>query len=395
MKPFFSKEELQQSTLPDCKSCGLFKTCKSPKMKVSGKGKLGILVVAEAPGRTEDEQGVQLVGEAGQVLRKALASCGVDLDRDCWKTNAIACRPPNNRTPTKKEIKCCNPKLMKTIWRKKPKLILLLGGVALDSFLLDKFAGASGGINKWRGFAIPDQAHGAWIVPAFHPSFVLRSRGNEAIENIFNQDIAKAVKYSGIPFQKEDEYKVSGLLPSSGTFITGQNQIRFESDLLAFDYETTGLKPYRKGHEIVCCGYSIKENEAYVFEFEGGFKNWWANILKNKEIRKTAHNLKFEHQWSKEILGVATKGWEWDSMIASHVIDNRRGITGLKFQAYINFGQPDYSSHIEKYLKSDTATGFNKVKDAPREELLHYCGMDALLQFKLAKKQMEESKWQI
>ena len=387
IKPFFSEEELEDVQLPACTSCGLFKSCQSPKMRATGKGRLGILVVAEAPGRTEDEQGVQLVGEAGQLLRDTLTSVGVDLDEDCWKTNAICCRPAGNRTPTKKEIKCCNPNLLETIRETQPKVIILLGGAALDSFLLNRFAGASDGIMKWRGFVIPDQKSEAWVIPAFHPSFILRNRGIKTIENLFKNDIAKAVKCSGRKFKKEGEYKIN--------IMTSESNINFpfSNSLLAFDYETTGLKPYRKGHEIVCCGFSIKENEAWVFEFDdmtGFAEGWWQSVLKDKHIKKTSHNLKFEHIWGKGVLGVDTVSWVWDSMIASHIIDNRRKITSLKFQAYINFGQADYSSHIDKYLKSDTAVGFNKIHDAPREELLQYCGMDALLQYKLARKQMKE-----
>ena len=77
-------------------------------------------------------------------------------------------------------------------------------------------------------------------------------------------------------------------------------------------------------------------------------------------------------------------------MQATHIIDNRKGITGLKFQAYIHFGQQDYSSHLDKFLKEGGEEGFNDIEKAPKEELLHYCGMDSLLQYRLAKLQMEE-----
>lgn len=168
-----------------------------------------------------------------------------------------------------------------------------------------------------------------------------------------------------------------------------QQYLECPPDLLAFDYETTGLKPYKKGHEIICCGVCSDKKESYVFEFTPKLTKWWKQILKDRKIKKTAHNIKFEHQWSRNILGVEVRRWVIDSMVSSHILDNRKGIVGLKFQAYVNFGQGDYSSHLDKFLGSEEK-GFNKIKDAPREELLHYCGMDSLLQFRLAEKHMEE-----
>jgi hypothetical protein len=80
-------------------------------------------------------------------------------------------------------------------------------------------------------------------------------------------------------------------------------------------------------------------------------------------------------------------------MIATHILDNRPGIAGLKFQAFVQYGIEDYSSHIESYLKSDSkwgANGKNRVHKAPQRDLLIYCGMDALLEFNLIMDQMEK-----
>ena len=77
--------------LPQCGICGLLHGCQSPKMPVTGEGRLGVLIVAEAPGAEEDKRNEQLVGDAGQELRRACRSIDVDLDRDCWKTNSLIC----------------------------------------------------------------------------------------------------------------------------------------------------------------------------------------------------------------------------------------------------------------------------------------------------------------
>lgn len=379
MKGFFEDEKVIGKDA-NCVKCKLYKGCESPKMKATGKGEKKILVVAEAPSRKEDERGEQLIGEAGQVLRKVLRLFDIDLDKDCWKTYAVNCRPPKNKTPTKSQIKHCHPRLERVLKKKKPKLILLLGGVAVESFINNRLAENPGGINRWRGFAIPDQRYKAWVMATFHPSFILRSHGDIIIKNLFKRDIEKGLK------------KLKKKLPIYGDYNISLGEPAFcipdprHVDLLAFDYETTGVKPYAEGHEIVCGAFSYKEDEAFAFEM-GKDDDFWKDVLRDKRIKKTAHNLKFEHVWGKEILKTTTRGWVWDSMEAAHILDNRRKITDLKFQAYINFGQEDYSSHLDKFIKTDKE-GFNKIREALIADVLKYCAMDALLQFKLAKKQM-------
>lgn len=391
MSGFFTKEELGISVIDDCSKCKLSNGCVTPKMKPTGDGRKGILVIAEAPGKTEDEKGVQLIGQAGQVLRNVLKRQGIDLDEDCWKTNAVCCRPPKNRTPAKREINCCKPRMIQIIKEKNPRLVLLLGGVALESLLSTRIGTEIGGINKWRGFHIPDQEYKTWVCPTFHPSFILRSKGDIVIENIFNKDIERALKKLN---KKIVEHKQQvEILDDSRANNLCQQLLDFPPELLSFDYETTGLKPYRKGHKIVCCGVSFKKGEAWAFKLENEkVIKYWTEILKNKHIPKTAHNMKFEHQWSRNVLGVNVRGWVLDTMIASHIIDNRSGVTGLKFQAYANFGIGDYSSHISKYLQSDNGEGFNRIEEADQEELFKYCGMDALLQYKLAKRQIAKKE---
>jgi hypothetical protein len=73
-------------------------------------------------------------------------------------------------------------------------------------------------------------------------------------------------------------------------------------------------------------------------------------------------------------------------MQAAHILDNRPGILGLKFQTYVNFGVVDYDSHIAPYLTSNSKNGnaFNRVDDIPIDDLLEYCAMDSLFEYRLA-----------
>jgi hypothetical protein len=91
------------------------------------------------------------------------------------------------------------------------------------------------------------------------------------------------------------------------------------------------------------------------------------------------------------------KGWDWCSMNTAHILDNRRGITGLKFQTYVNFGVTDYDSEISGYLESKDdsagANGFNRIEEFIQkfgiEPVLTYCGLDSIFGFKLTQLQKE------
>ena len=71
-------------------------------------------------------------------------------------------------------------------------------------------------------------------------------------------------------------------------------------NMIAFDYETTGIKPHAKGHRIVCVSVADNENHVYVFMMPKTKRERqpFIDLLKNKRINKIAHNIKFEDTWS-------------------------------------------------------------------------------------------------
>lgn len=372
-------------------ACSLCTSCRSPRMPVTGQGQMKTLVIAEAPGEQEDQKGIQLIGPAGQVLRHVLAEFGLDLDRDCRKTNAVRCRPPNNRKPTAREVQTCQPHIWEEIKTHPPKLILLLGQTALESFLLGHWKKEVGQIGRWRGFTIPDQKAECWVCPTYHPSYILRSQqgreirgkaGDSVEEIFFLHDIENALKHLREPFS-------IFTIPEPEIYVTPIDSIHVRNHI-AIDYETTGIKPFRTGHRIVSCGVCGDDGKPFAFPMEDKMFVVWRAILKDRDVSKIAHNMKFEHQWARHCLGVETAGWEWDTMLAAHVLDNRRGITSLKFQAYVNFGVADYAGNIQDTFDSDGGDGFNVLKGtAPTEELLRYNALDAFFCYKLMEKQRD------
>jgi uracil-DNA glycosylase family 4 len=150
-----------------CAACGLARTRKNFVFG-SGNAHAGLMVIGEAPGADEDEQGLPFVGRAGELLTKMLAAVHLDRKRDVFIANVLKCRPPENRNPEATEIMACKHILLSQIDIIKPKIILLLGRIAAHA-LLDTKASIA---------ALRLEPHTVSGVPAFvtyHPASLLRN----------------------------------------------------------------------------------------------------------------------------------------------------------------------------------------------------------------------------
>lgn len=402
---FFSLEKTTsaKTTKPaSCASCGMYKYVLSPRMEAFGNFKKGILNIGEAPGEDEDKRGKQWQGKVGRRLQKEYDRLGIDLFDDCLNINAVNCRPVdkkgNNRTPTGQEIQCCRSRVLKVIEEYKPKAIILVGSKAVESIIGNIWAKDLGGIGKWRGLIIPDRTLGTWLCPVWHPSFVDRQQGFDEIETIWRHDLEWALRYANTPFPAFTDEKEQVSIVDDGKLEIILNRLLRTKEAMAFDYETTGLKPHKAGHEIICGSLCFSADRAYAFPIEGlstRTKDLWRAVLSDPEIPKIAHNMKFEHQWTNVILGTEVRGWDWDTMLATHILDNRQGVCSLKFQTYVNFGVAGYDNEVSSYLKgADGKDGnsLNKIQELwkqswGREKLMTYCGMDSLFTYRLALKQ--------
>lgn len=401
----FRKEHLENVVLSgaskfSCQSCGLYKDALTTKMEPFGLFRKRILCCGEAPGAQEDKIGKPFQGKAGTRLQKEFNRLGYSLFGDCTCINSVNCRPPDNRAPKPNELACCRMQVVNpTIARLNPHTIILLGGIAIESILGQYWKKDLGTVSRWRGLTIPDQTLQAWICPIFHPSYVERESTRPEVTTIFRQDLARALDTSTRKFPKLGNPRDQvTLLHTEDEICTVLDRIvdGREGDLIAFDYETSGLKPQMEGHRVVCTSIATeKRTYAFMGPTTDDEVYCWKRLLTSK-IKKVAHNLKFEDAWSKVIFGVDVRNWVWDSMLAAHVLDNRKGVTSLKFQTYLHFGVAGYDTAIEPYLEGiDKKCGnsTNRIDLAIQElganEVLMYCGLDSLFTRKLAIQQME------
>ena len=163
---------------------------------------------------------------------------------------------------------------------------------------------------------------------------------------------------------------------------------------MAFDYETTGLKPENPAQEIVSCSFCFEETDTFAFMWDKRLEKVMKAILQKKELQKVASNQKYEERWSVNKLGTKVAGWHWDTMLAMHWLDNRRKITSIKFIVFVLMGVGTYDSDIEPYIDAGGCNLLNRMKEAPVEDLLLYNGMDSLLEYKAMLKQKEMVNWE-
>ena len=166
MKNYSSLKKLNSECV-ECTSCNLSETRKNV---VVGKGNESaqVVIIGEGPGEQEDITGLPFVGRAGKMLDTALSSVDIDPLEDCYITNIVKCRPPNNRKPSAVESEACKPWLNEQINLLKPKIIILAGSTAVQSFL-----GIDEPISKIRGQWI--EKDNIKYMPIFHPSYLLRN----------------------------------------------------------------------------------------------------------------------------------------------------------------------------------------------------------------------------
>jgi uracil-DNA glycosylase len=155
-----------QNEVAGCTKCGL---CETRTRTVFGTGNKTAdwMIIGEAPGQHEDEQGKPFVGKAGQLLTEMLRSVGLGRD-DVFITNILKCRPPSNRDPKPDEAENCSDYLRRQRELVKPKIILAVGRIAAQTLL-----NTDAPLSKLRNRV--HRLENTPVVVVYHPAYLLRS----------------------------------------------------------------------------------------------------------------------------------------------------------------------------------------------------------------------------
>jgi DNA polymerase-1 len=311
------------------------------------------MVIGEAPGQREDDSGKPFVGRSGKLLDEILERNGLDRE-DVYITNAVSCRPPDNRTPTKKEIRTCKLWLDRQIKAVKPKFILLLGNVPLFSIT------GKSGIKKARGK--PFEQDGIIFVPTYHPSYALRDPTQAYFIDHDIKLFSDIVNKGGIPREKELNFEL----------VTTRRQFKeMLHDLhgqVSFDIETTCLYPWgepvfkknkatsKKEHvstreaKISSIGFGTKRHQ-WILPFFHPESPWKRADLEEmveeisdmlEDCSLIAQNGKFDFLWMWVHFGVKWfEHFEFDTMLAHYILDENQH-HDLKGLAQYHCGAPNW-----------------------------------------------------
>jgi uracil-DNA glycosylase family 4 len=413
----------KEPRMSGCETCKAYELCKSPKFSVYGKGKKKIMVVFDHVTAREDRSGDPFTAPEHRYFFSMLEGIGLNRD-DIWVTHAVQCYQSayeGKDTPVSPQsIAGCHSRLIANIQRLQPEKIIIAGPTAMKTLYHNVSSGrfSFADYKKFPGFTIPDQNLQALVIPVFNPEDALaelerRKKGilkyrpqSRFAKNLWEDDylaqtdsfrvldtfIKKQLR-NGLSkhFEIMDVPEVT-LLETEDDIRKFLREINKAPDF-AFDIETTGLKPYAEGHEIYTWGFSDGKG---IWAFRHPREERTTRLLKKvltNGADKYGWNIKYEIEWVKHFLDIYIANWKWDGVIGSHVIDNRPGITSLKFQTFALNGIAGYDAEIDAFLSADdekNPNAINRIKEADLPRLLQYNGEDAWHTYIIAKKQMPQ-----
>lgn len=332
--------------------CKLHKTAQYVCLLGQGPEPCDVMIVGEAPGRREDDSGTPFVGKAGQELDDMLEEANFNR-KDVFITNAVSCRPPDNRKPTKGEIKQCNAWLKYQMAKVKPKYVLLLGATAYQSIT------GSTGITKARGQ--PFEQDGMIYLPTLHPASKLYNPENGPIIQSDIKLFREIVNEKGVPRERELNWK------HVLNWDDFDEMIEALVGDVSYDLETTCLYPWQthndKGKEapahITQIGFGTADGEFIIPTPHIDGSPWKERDIKKMVSLITArlkkcflitHNGKFDFLWMWVHYGERWHDFlDFDTMMAHYNIDeNERH--GLKELARKFCGAPNWD--IDKKSKT-------------------------------------------
>jgi uracil-DNA glycosylase family 4 len=377
-----------------CENCSLRKDwplLKTPRMPVAlprEKGPYEVMLIGEAPGADEDQQGIPFVGKAGKYLRDQIPN---EWRYHLYWGNTVRCRPTEksgtkNRTPSVQEIRCCSTYLERDLDILKPQAILCLGDIALKWFW------ESAWITGVRGIPIPIQlpnGNATWMVSTFHPSYVMRQdrddfdtgKTTNTMLPVFRNDIKNFFRQ--VPSFSNNPPKIYKV-PKREDFIypkTREEALALADrlkDPYAVDLETFKLKPYLRDARILTSAFSDGDlTFAFPVNWPGNLCPWGLevfNIILKKKRRWIAQHSNFEYIWVWD----STKSHDHDFddiEVLARLIHKRKGVGSLDVlsRIYLGIDIKDVAGRGD-YLVSAFK---HKLLEFPIEDVLYYNGIDA------------------
>ena len=383
---------IKSKTTYDCEKCKLYnrKGIKNPYFfPVVGDKYNGLVVLGQSPSREDDEKGRPFINKRAQVVRSIAYKNGINLKNQGAFLYALSCSV-NKGIGTDVQYKCCRSILTEHLNELKPKMILCCGEMAFKSLfdLKNKIR-----VTKLRGRVIPNYEFNCMVFTLLNPNDIYKGFQEYAMRKDMERaiDLYKKKYSNGKKVNEELEKKkiLDGIQIKEVKTPTQMKRVfNWVSNLndVSVDYETTNTKPYDNWFDITHISFS-DEKLAYVineslwktFPVWRDIKSYMKWLLENHLIHKIIQNDKFEELCSRYKFKIKRINNSDCPMLATHVIDERRGCTSLDFQNLTRFGIPPYSDTIKSFLqKKEKNDKQNRIREAPYDDMITYAGLDVI-----------------
>lgn len=413
--------DLSYSSTMQCSACKLYYQCSYPKLSFTGTGKTGIMLLLPPPSLEEDLSGIPGTSESNRWMLNEIRSMGINPD-DCYVVNVIGCY---SEKFISKYITYCRARLDSLISELNPKLVIAFGTSVLNATVGVDFTRALGDIEKWRGFCIPYRRWNCWLMHTYSTqeivfdnmfnthrkeketsafkiaSEISRSGMFRLYSRLFRQDIKKAYKHLTKAFPKRPETIIPAKYVSEEETINWiKRNYKYLKEnpkgVLVCDLETSGLKCYNNNQFIYTIALLADPNDICIsFKLTEKLAPYLRKLFSLKP-RVVGANFKFDYTWLKKKLDIVADNLFGDVVVLAHLLDNRDGITSLKFQTYVRYGIA-YEDTVHKYLEPSAeerqkhgSNAVNNITNAPIEDLCYYNALDVVYTYFVFKDQYSE-----
>jgi len=370
-------------------------TC-NPRRKPEG-SKKDFYLLTETVSDKDDKTGTRFSDKAGRKILKSIPK----KYKDSLRINSLTrCVNDNDKKKNTVAIECCRPSIERDIEKTKPKMILGFGDAVLE------WATKRTSSYLWRGKRTPVKIgnHVCWYYHCNSPEEVIskqkKSRSGDSYENehdhIFDLDVSRAFNH----YKDDPPFEDISKLYNGIEYVLGNGEKdlktiakwfeKFSKKKCAIDIETTGLRPYNEGENILTVSIGTYDNAVAFPLFHPGAgwtKNQLAKLIKMfveflcNSKTKIAHRLTFELEWfaffyGKELLRKTKWG---DTKAQAYLLDERKGVTPLDFLVREHFGFD---------LKGLSPINVKDLINEPLVEVLKYNALDTKYTHKLDAYQM-------
>lgn len=283
------------------------------------------------------------------------------------------------------------------------KHVFIVGIGATRAYFGEEY-GKDYAYNKVYGYTMPDVENNRLLSFIYEPSSnaLMGDRKDKYVleRTIFHRTMQQAAKRIGSIIEKRWKYpiKYCKVLNEEEALVELDKILDGEYEqFIAYDYEATGLKPFREGQTLYTCSISPNPEYSFAFIMTDATNEKLKKILANIYIPIVAANNPYEYKMGKELLGFTVNNFLYDCCLGQHMLDLRRGVVSVKFQARMRYGVKDYEKPMKQYLvpsdeecDANGANAINTIMSAPIKSLLLYNALDSLLENWIARDSMDE-----